>query len=104
MQDIIEQLRQALPPIFLGSASDDLTGGAINWGTTQNKRCKGEIPDECFIAAGRAFSSSATSFLTGGRRRFRRRVPPPLSMSHQCRMRAGASVRRRRLEPCRRHA
>jgi hypothetical protein len=52
MQDVIEQLRQALPPIFLGSASDELTGGAINWGTTQNKRCKGEIPDECFVRSG----------------------------------------------------
>jgi hypothetical protein len=52
MQDVIEQLRQALPPIFLGSASDDLTGGAINWGTTQNKRCKGEIPDDCFVRSG----------------------------------------------------
>ena len=52
MQDVIDQLRAALPPIFLGSASDDLTGAAINWGTIQNKRCRGEIPDECFIRSG----------------------------------------------------
>ena len=43
MEEVIEQLRRALPPIFLGSATDDLTGGAICWGTVQNKRCRGEI-------------------------------------------------------------
>jgi hypothetical protein len=52
MQEVIEQLRQALPPIFLGSASDELTGGAVCWATTQNKRCKGEIPDNCFVRSG----------------------------------------------------
>ena len=52
MQEIIEQLRQALPPIYLGAASDDLTGGAICWGTVQNKRSRGEIPDECFVRSG----------------------------------------------------
>jgi hypothetical protein len=49
---LIAQLHAALPPIFLGSASDELTGGAINWGTVQNKRSRGEIPDECFVRAG----------------------------------------------------
>jgi hypothetical protein len=52
MQDVIDQLREALPPIFLGSASDELTGGAINWATTCNKRCRGEIPDDCFVRSG----------------------------------------------------
>jgi len=52
MEEVIEQLRRALPPIFLGSATDDLTGGAICWGTVQNKRCRGEIPDECFVRSG----------------------------------------------------
>lgn len=52
MQELIEQLRAALPPVFLGSASDELTGGAINWGTVQNKRCRGEIPDDCFVRSG----------------------------------------------------
>lgn len=52
MQEIIEQLRAALPPIFLGSKSGDLTGGAIHWETIQNKRCLREIPDECFVRSG----------------------------------------------------
>jgi hypothetical protein len=52
MQDIIEQLRATLPPIFLGTTLDDLTGKAICWATTQNKRSRGEIPDECFVRSG----------------------------------------------------
>ena len=52
MQEIIDQLRKALPPIFLGSASDELTGGAICWGTIQNKRSRREIPSECFVRSG----------------------------------------------------
>lgn len=52
MQEVIDQLRASLPPIFLGSAIDDLTGDAIKWGTVQNKRCKGEIPDDCFVRSG----------------------------------------------------
>jgi hypothetical protein len=52
MQEIIEQLREALPPVFLGSAIDKLTGGAICWGTVQNKRCHREVPEECFVRAG----------------------------------------------------
>jgi hypothetical protein len=52
MEEVIEQLRRALPPVFLGSASDELTGGAICWGTVQNKRSRGEIPDECFVRSG----------------------------------------------------
>ncbi len=52
LEDVIDELRQALPPIFLGSRVDELTGGAINWGTTQNKRSRREIPDECFVRSG----------------------------------------------------
>ena len=52
MQEIIAQLKKALPPIFLGSASDELTGGAICWATIQNKRSRREIPDECFVRSG----------------------------------------------------
>jgi hypothetical protein len=51
-QSVIDELRLALPPIFLGSRVDELTGGAINWGTTQNKRARREIPDECFVRSG----------------------------------------------------
>jgi hypothetical protein len=49
MQEIIWQLRKALPPIFLGSSIDELTGGAVHWRTIQNKRSRREIPNECFI-------------------------------------------------------
>lgn len=52
MQDIIDQLRRALPPVFLGSLSDELTGGAVHWATIQNKRSRREIPDECFLRSG----------------------------------------------------
>jgi hypothetical protein len=52
MHDIIDQLRKALPPIFLGSLSDELTGGAVHWATIQNKRSRREIPDECFLRCG----------------------------------------------------
>jgi hypothetical protein len=50
--DVVEQLRQALPPVFLGAAMDKLTGGAICWGTVQNRRSEGKIPDECFVRSG----------------------------------------------------
>jgi hypothetical protein len=52
MKEIIEQLRAALPPVFLGSASAELTGGVICWGTIQNKRSRREIPDDCFVRSG----------------------------------------------------
>ena len=52
MQEIIEQLRQELPAVFAGTAVGELTGGALNWGTLQNKRCRREIPDDCFIRSG----------------------------------------------------
>lgn len=51
-QEVVEELRSALPAVFLGSRSDELTGGAICWGTIQNKRSRREIPDECFIRSG----------------------------------------------------
>jgi hypothetical protein len=50
--DIVEELRQALPPVFSETAIGQLTGEAINWGTIQNKRSAREIPDECFVRSG----------------------------------------------------
>jgi hypothetical protein len=52
MLNIIDDLRAALPPVWLGTRTDELTGGAICWGTTQNRRSRGEIPDECFARSG----------------------------------------------------
>jgi hypothetical protein len=49
---IVEELRAALPPIFAGPSMDERTGGAICWGTVQNKRSRKEIPPECFIRSG----------------------------------------------------
>jgi hypothetical protein len=49
---IVEELRAALPPIFAGPSMDERTGGAICWGTIQNKRSRKEIPPECFIRSG----------------------------------------------------
>ena len=49
---VIDDLRQALPPVFAGTAMGQLTGDAINWGTIQNKRCAREIPEACFIRSG----------------------------------------------------
>jgi hypothetical protein len=51
-QRVIDELRLALPPVFAGTSIDELTGGAINWGTIQNKRSHREIPDECFVRTG----------------------------------------------------
>jgi len=46
MHHIIDDLRAGLPPVWLGTRTDELTGGAICWATTQNRRSRGEIPDE----------------------------------------------------------
>jgi hypothetical protein len=52
MEQVVAELRRALPPVFSGSKIDELTGGAIRWGTTQNRRSKGEIPADCFARSG----------------------------------------------------
>ena len=52
LDQIVEAMRLALPPIFAGTAVGELTGGAVNWGTIQNKRCNHEIPDDCFVRSG----------------------------------------------------
>jgi hypothetical protein len=52
MKEIIEQLREELPAVFLGTSTGELTGDAICWRTVQNKRSRGEIPDDCFLRSG----------------------------------------------------
>jgi len=52
MQRVVEELRQALPPVLAGTSLDQLTGGAINWRTIQNRRALREIPDSCFVRSG----------------------------------------------------
>jgi len=51
-QRVIDELEKALPPVFAGTSVDELTGGAVNWRTVQNRRCNREIPDECFVRSG----------------------------------------------------
>jgi hypothetical protein len=49
---VVNKLRAQLPPTFAGPKIDQLTGGAICWGTIQNKRSRREIPPECFARSG----------------------------------------------------
>jgi hypothetical protein len=49
---VVHKLRVQLPPTFAGPKIDQLTGGAICWGTIQNKRSRREIPSECFARSG----------------------------------------------------
>jgi hypothetical protein len=55
IENLIAKLEQTLPVIFPGSKVNKLTGGAINWGTTQNKRSQRLIPNEneIFFRSGR---------------------------------------------------
>jgi hypothetical protein len=65
MEHIIAELRQALPPLFLGSKIGDLTGHSIAWGTVQNKRSRREIPNESeiFIRSGNRVLVRRDAFL-----------------------------------------
>jgi hypothetical protein len=68
MEQLIERLRRELPTVFLGAKVAELTGGAISWGTTQNRRSRGEIPneDEMFIRSGNRVLVSAIHSWSGG--------------------------------------
>ncbi len=52
MEKLLEQLHQELPAVFAGPRIDELSGGAIAWGTIQNKRSRKEIPADCFVYSG----------------------------------------------------
>src|SRR5438067_12590859 len=52
LQDVVEELRNALPPVFAGTSLGELTGGAIHWPTIQNRRALRQIPDDCFVRRG----------------------------------------------------
>ena len=52
MQQVVEELRKALPPVFAGTSLGELTGGAIHWPTIQNRRALRQIPDDCFVKSG----------------------------------------------------
>jgi len=38
--------------MWLGTRTDELTGGAICWGTVQNRRANREAPEDAFARAG----------------------------------------------------
>jgi hypothetical protein len=44
-----EGFRKEWPAAFAGPLLDELSGNAIRWSTTQNRRSRGEIPAECFV-------------------------------------------------------
>jgi hypothetical protein len=52
LPDLLEELQKTLPPIWLGTRTDELTGPAICWGTVQNLRARREAPDDAFARAG----------------------------------------------------
>ncbi|WP_075353043.1 hypothetical protein [Desulfovibrio sp. DV] len=53
IERVIEELRAALPPVLAGQSLAELTGNAMHWPTVQNARSRREIPEECFVYAGR---------------------------------------------------
>jgi hypothetical protein len=65
VEHLIAEMQRALPPVFLGSKIGELTGYSIAWGTVQNKRSRGEIPNESeiFIRAGNRMLVSRDAFL-----------------------------------------
>jgi len=53
IERVIEELRAVLPPVLAGQSLDELTGNAMHWPTVQNARSRREIPEACFVYAGR---------------------------------------------------
>ena len=64
LSDIIEELKAALPPIWAGPRSGELSGGVFHWPTIQNRRSRHEIPDECFVRTGNRLLVRRDPFLT----------------------------------------
>ena len=62
--DVIDELRSFLPPIFVGTSVDALTGGAVRWSTLQNRDSAGELPGRMFIYSGRKKLIRRDIFLT----------------------------------------
>jgi hypothetical protein len=46
---VVEGFRKEWPAAFAGPSLDKLSGNAVRWSTTQNRRSRGEIPLECFV-------------------------------------------------------
>lgn len=52
VDEVIEQLRQTMPPVFAGTELNHYTGNAFQWRTLQNAKCSGEVPSSVFIKSG----------------------------------------------------
>ncbi len=58
MDELIEQLKSSIPPIFAATELDVFTGKAVRWRTIQNLRANKDlaaedtIPDKCFLKSG----------------------------------------------------
>jgi hypothetical protein len=50
--EALEQLRQTMPPVFAGTALDELTGNAYRWRTLQNEKCMKKVREEVFLRSG----------------------------------------------------
>lgn len=91
MEHVIAQLRQTLPPVFLGSKIGELTGYSIAWGTVQNKRSRREIPkeSEIFIRSGNRVLVRRDAFLDWWATTLAEaRRPPPVMPPRRGRRRA----------------
>lgn len=45
----VSDLFAGWPEQFLTNRLDELSGGAYRWRTIKNLRCKGKIPENCFV-------------------------------------------------------
>jgi hypothetical protein len=46
--DVIDALEESLPAVFAGVRLAQLTGGLFTWSAIRTRRCRGQIPEECF--------------------------------------------------------
>jgi hypothetical protein len=49
IEAMIADWRKLWPPTFLGTELDERSAGCLKWSTTQNRRSRKEIPDDCFV-------------------------------------------------------
>jgi hypothetical protein len=89
--EMLRALRLELPAVFLGPKIDKLTGGAICWGTVQNRRSRREIPNEneIFIRSGNRTLARRDPFLEWwASTLLNAKHPPPVIPPHRSRRRA----------------
>jgi hypothetical protein len=52
IQELIEKLEAELPPVWLGTETDEIMGYSARWRTIQNMLSAGAIPRDCFVRNG----------------------------------------------------